>query len=84
MMFLTDQGRVCDTVISDNIDLSGNNTLKSTYIILYSLHIGGAKYRIYLSKTETATNITIQKMTKRVESNTIFRLLIMKEQFTQS
>ena len=32
---------------------------------------GGAKYRINSSKTETVTNITINKITERIESNKI-------------
>ena len=70
-MFLPDASNLCDTVVAEKTDLSRNNIPEIIYLILYSLHIGDSKYRIHSSKTETATNIIIHKMTKNIESNTI-------------
>ena len=55
-MFLTDYGNLSDTIITEKTDLNSNNSLEITYLILSSLYIGSAKYRIYSGKTETATN----------------------------
>ena len=41
------------------------------YLVLSSLQIGGTKHRIYSSKTETDTNITINKMNESIDSNTV-------------
>ena len=53
---------------------SSNKIMESIYYILSSLNIGGAKYRIYSIKTETATNITIRKITEIIESNKILEV----------
>ena len=60
------------TTLVVTTDFSSNNIMESTYSILSSLHIGVVKYRIYSIKTETATNITIHKMTDIIESNAIW------------
>ena len=73
-MFLPDEGHMCDTIIAENKDLRRNKISESIDSVLSSLHIGGSKYRIYSSKTETATNISIYKMNERIESNTIFEV----------
>ena len=70
-MFLAGYGNLCDTIIAANIYLVRNNILQSIFLILSYLRIGGAKYRIYSQKTETATNITVHKITERLEYNTI-------------
>ena len=73
-MFLPDEGHMCDTIIAENKDLRRNKISESIDSVLSSLHIGGSKYRIYSSKTETATNITIHKMTEMIESNAILEV----------
>ena len=42
-----DDEHLCSTIISWDIDLSINNTPEIAYFVLSSLHIGGAKYRVY-------------------------------------
>ena len=59
-----------DTVIPENIDLSSNKIPEIRSSVLSSIHITGTKYRIYSSKSETATIITIHKMNEIIESNT--------------
>ena len=61
-MFIIDDGHLCDIVIAENIYIRRNKITERRDSVLSSLHIGGVKYRIYSSKTETAKNITIQKM----------------------
>ena len=61
MVLLYDE-HSCDTIISDNTDIIINNVPEIRDSVLSYLHIGGVKYSIYSSKTETATNITIHKM----------------------
>ena len=60
-----DDDHLCDTIISGNTDLIGNNIMKIIDLVLSSIHIFRhiytAKYRIYSSKTENSTNITIDK-----------------------
>ena len=50
-IFLPDEGRLCDTIIADNTDLTSNNHIESIDSVLSSLHFSGAKYRIYSIKT---------------------------------
>ena len=47
---IIDDDNLCDTIISRNTDLRRNNIPESIYLVLSSLHIGGAKYRVYLRK----------------------------------
>ena len=54
-----------------NTDTISNKIPEIIYLVLFSLHIGGTKYRIYSRKIESSTNITIHKMNKRLESNSI-------------
>ena len=61
IIFLTDDSNICDIIIAEKKCLSSNNILESICSMLSSLKIGGAKYRIYSRKIETATNITIHK-----------------------
>ena len=56
-------------------DISRNRILESrdcflSYIQI-GLHTSDEKYRIHSNKTETATDITIHKMSERLESNNI-------------
>ena len=71
-MFLLCGGHLGDTIVDGNTDLSGNIILKSGYLVLsylyFGLHNGYAKYSIWPSKTETVTNITLHKITERIES----------------
>ena len=46
-MVLLDDENLCDTIIAGNTDLSGNNIPDSRNLVLSSLYIGDAKYRIY-------------------------------------
>ena len=80
-MFLPDDGNLCDTIVSENTDLRINNIPESIDSVIYSLHIGGTKYRIYSQKIETDTHITIHKMTERLDSNRFLKVLMMKEKF---
>ena len=73
-MVLQDDGYLCYNIIAENTYLSSNNITEIRHSVLSSLHIGGAKYRIYSSKTETDTKITILKMTERIYSNTILEV----------
>ena len=59
------------TVIPDKWVFRGNSITTSTDLGLQSLQIGGTKYRIYSSKTDTAKNNNIYKFTEIMESNTI-------------
>ena len=70
-MFLTDDCNLCDTIIADNTDLRSDNITEIIDSVISSFHIGGAKYRIHSRKIETDTNITIQKITESIDSNTI-------------
>ena len=70
-MFLPYDRNLCDTIVSENTDLKSNNFPESIDSFIYSLHIGGTKYRIYSRKIETSTNTTIHKITERLDSNTI-------------
>ena len=67
---------------------SENRIMEIRYLFLSSLHIGlhtgDAKYRNYSRKIKTIANITIHKITERIESYTVLGLLMMKEQFTYS
>ena len=71
-MFLLYVGHLGDTIISGNIYLSGNIILEIGDLVLSYLHIGlhtgYSKYSIWPIKTETVTNITLRKITKRIES----------------
>ena len=78
-MSLPDDGNLCDTTIADNTDLGRNNIPGIMDSVLSSLHIGDEKYRIYSNKTEAATNITIHKITERIDSNIIFEVAGDKE-----
>ena len=64
-MVLLYDGHLSDTIISGDTYLSGNGIVEIRDLVLSSLrsglHNGDAKYRIYSRKTETVTNITIQK-----------------------
>ena len=64
-------GYVGDTVAAENTYLSTNNIPEIKYLVLFSLNIGGSKYRICSRKTDTATNITIHKMTERIDSENV-------------
>ena len=77
--FIPDDGNLWDIVIPDNTNISSNSIPETRYSVLYSLHISGTKYRFYSSKTDTNTNFTIIKMTESIKSNTIWRLLMIKE-----
>ena len=79
IIFLQDEGHICDIVIADNRELRSNKTSERKGSVLSSLHIGDKKYRLYSSKTETAKNITIQKMNERIESNSIFEVIYDEE-----
>ena len=68
--FLPDNGHLRENFIPDNIDISSNKIPKSIDSVLPSLLIAGKKYRIWLGRTYTTTNITIQKITERIESTT--------------
>ena len=48
---LPDDGHLGDTVIPENTDLSSNKIPEIRYLLLSSINIYGAKYRIYSSKT---------------------------------
>ena len=68
-MVPVDDEHSCDTIISYNTDGRINSVPESRYSVLSYIHISGAKYRIESRKIETATNITIHRMTERIESN---------------
>ena len=70
-MFLTYDWNLCDTIIADNIELISNNITEIMDSFIFYLTIGGTKYRIYSSKIETDTNITIHNITESIYSNTI-------------
>ena len=74
-MVILDGGNLRDTVIDDNIYIRSHNIPESGYLILLSLHIGREKCRIYSIKTETDTNITIQRMNERIKSNSILEVV---------
>ena len=61
------------TIITGNTYIIINIILESRGLVISSLHIGlnngDAKYRIYSSKTENVTNITIHNITESIESN---------------
>ena len=61
-----------DTIIAENTDLRGNIIIESRCSVIFSLHIvihnGDAKYRIQ-QKKQTVVNITINKITERIESH---------------
>ena len=77
-----------DIIISGDKDLRGNRIMDSRGLVLSYLHIdihtGDAKYRVYPSKKETVTNITFIKVLKGLSLVKIWRLLMMKDQFTYS
>ena len=73
-MFLPDHGPLRETVIPENTDISSNNNTESIDSVLIYLHISGKKYRIFSRKTDTATNITLHKMTERIQNNTILEV----------
>ena len=62
-IFLPYEWNLCDTIIVENTDLRSNNIPESIDSVIYYLHIFGTTYSIQSSKIETATNITIHKMT---------------------
>ena len=68
-----------DTIIVGNQYITITSILESRDLVLYSIHIGlhngDAKYRIQSIKTETVTNITIPKITERIESYTILEVI---------
>ena len=70
-MFLPDDWNLGHTVIDENTDRSSNTIPESMYSVLSSLYIGDTKYGIHLRKTYGSTNITIHKMTERIESTKI-------------
>ena len=49
-MVLLNNNHLCDTIISENIDISCNNMMETGSFVLpslhISLHVGDAKYRI--------------------------------------
>ena len=61
-MFHRDDCHLCDTVIADSIDVISNTIPEIRDPVLSSIHIGGEKYSIYSSKTETSTDITMHKI----------------------
>ena len=71
---LPEGGCLCDTVVSEDSVFSSINMPTSIDSVLSSLHIGGTKYGIYSSETDTVTSITIHKMNGRIDSNTIFEV----------
>ena len=66
---IPDVGYLCVTVITEKVVFMSNNIPTVIDSVLLSLNIGGTKDKIYLSKTDTATNLTIHKMTEIIESN---------------
>ena len=64
-------GHLCDTSIPENTYISSNEIIEIRYFFLSSLHISGTKYRIHSGKKQTATNITIHKITESIEYNKI-------------
>ena len=73
MVLLYDK-HLCDTIIAGNTDLTSNNIPEYRYSVLPSLHISGAKYRIFSGKADNAKNITIQKIMERIGSNNILEV----------
>ena len=65
-------GHLGDTISSGNTDLRVNIIMESRDLVLSYLHIclhtSNAKYIIQPSKTETSKNITLHKITERIES----------------
>ena len=51
IMFITDDGHMCDTVISNNTYLSRNKNSKIIDSVLSHINIYGAKCKIYSGKT---------------------------------
>ena len=74
-MILLDDKDFGGTIIARNVDIRGNILTEIRELVLPSqqidTHVGDKKIRIYSRKTEMATNITINKMTENIESNTI-------------
>ena len=74
-MILLDDKDFGGTIIARNVDIRGNILTEIRELVLPSqqidTHVGDKKIRIYSRKTEMATNITINRMTENIESNTI-------------
>ena len=74
-MILLDDKDFGGTIIARNVDIRGNIMTEIRELFLPSqqidTHVGDKKIRIYSRKTEMATNITINRMTENIESNTI-------------
>ena len=74
-MILLDDKDFGGTIIARNVDIRGNILTEIRELVLPSqqidTHVGDKKIRIYSRKTEMATNITINKMSENIESNTI-------------
>ena len=77
-MVLLYENNLGDTIIAGNTDLGKNIILGIRGLVLCSLHIGlhtgGAKYRVLSNIAETVTNITVQNITKRIESYKIWEV----------
>ena len=65
---------MCDTIKVHNIDLSRNKISEIIELVLSSLQMCGAKYRIYLSKPYATTVITIHEITERIKSTILFEV----------
>ena len=66
------QGKTTTLVMTT--DLSSKNVPESRDLVISYLHMSSEKCRIYSRKTETATNITIKKMTESLDYNTILEV----------
>ena len=66
------QGKTTTLVMTT--DFSSKNVPESRDLVISYLHMSSEKCRIYSRKTETATNITIKKMTESLDYNTILEV----------
>ena len=62
-------GWLCDTSVPENAYFISNNITEIIASVIFSLQIGGTKYRIYLIKADSPTNTIIHKITENFNSN---------------